>query len=128
MRTKKLVKPIRAIIAVRIRTWWDKANGNTYFSARAVVNGDYEHEVVLGMQYGCSSHAESEVRKALIAQYPRLEDKLMSGNLYAITEGMAYSVSYEEGTKRDCKRFGEPSPVAELYPTPPPLPSPTPYR
>lgn len=55
-------------IDINARTWFDKVNGNSYFSAIVVLNyGTPEaKEIKLPFQYGYGSQYEQEAKQALI--------------------------------------------------------------
>ena len=55
-------------IDINARTWFDKVNGNSYFSAIVVVNyGTPEaKEVKLPFQYGYGSQYEQEAKQVLV--------------------------------------------------------------
>jgi len=49
---------------VECREWFDKVNGNSYFSARVWVNGKWE--ITLPFQYGYEDHFKSVAVRALV--------------------------------------------------------------
>jgi len=57
-------------VRVRVKEWFDKANGNSYFSARVWVEGDLK--ITLPFQYGYGEHGLCEAIKALsnFTDYP----------------------------------------------------------
>jgi hypothetical protein len=56
------MKNINSIVTVS-RTWFDRVNGNTYYSAKAVVDGVVAAD--LHFQYGSGSQIEHDVFTAL---------------------------------------------------------------
>ena len=49
---------------IECREWFDKVNGNSYFSARVWVNGKWE--ITLPFQYGYEDHFKSVAVRALV--------------------------------------------------------------
>ena len=52
-------------VQIVIKEWFDKVNGNTYFSAVATLNGEYK--VKIPFQYGYGSHAIDKTARKLLA-------------------------------------------------------------
>ena len=107
MKPKKLVKPITLLIEIRVRTWWDKANGYTYCSARVVVNGDYDAEILIPFQNYSVNECYRHCIEAVIEQYLVLAKRLPRQAQYSISDGVYINRTVEECTLRDCKNFGE---------------------
>lgn len=101
--SNKTFTPVR----VRIKEWFDKANGNSYFSARLWF--DERLIVVLPMQYGYGEHGVSEAVKALAAcqEYPVMRQGL--GYWRYCEENQMKLEFYKETKclKRDVKAWGE---------------------
>jgi len=59
-------------VRVCVKEWFDKANGNSYFSARVWVEGDLK--IMLPIQYGYEEHGVYEAIKALsnFTDYPSM--------------------------------------------------------
>ncbi len=51
---------------VECREWFDKVNGNSYFSARIWINGKWQ--ITLPFQYGYEDHFKSVAVRALVAE------------------------------------------------------------
>ena len=43
-------------ITIIAKEWFDRVNGNSYFSARVFINNDSENPVILPFQYGYGDH------------------------------------------------------------------------
>ena len=58
--------PSQNIYAI-IRRWWDKVNGNSYFSCRVTVPLEEGKRIsfVIPLQYGCGSHPKYEIVETL---------------------------------------------------------------
>lgn len=95
---------------INAKEWFDRINGNSYFSAIAIA--DYgtpdEKRVTLPIQYGYGSHYEYEALKAL-------SDKLGLGydgkkgcpSLWARDNGIIYRCSKQKNCrKREVVAFG----------------------
>ena len=72
MKTKKikpvkLIKPIKFLVSVYVRTWFDKINGNSYYSAIIIVNGSYDTAYRIPFQYG--SISDYELLKIIVSQF-----------------------------------------------------------
>lgn len=103
---KKLPKPIRLLIEIRVRTWHDKMYGNTYYSARIRINQDYANDLIIPYAY-----SKSDWRQDLLAEIqnrfniPRGIDLCGSDSELA-AQGIHISVSNLATTKRICREFG----------------------
>jgi len=94
-------------IRVVVKGWFDKACGNSYFSARVWVED--EQVLVLPIQYGGSEHGVSEAIKALAAlpDYPNI-CRIQSYWSYCEENKMKLDYDKVEGClKRDVKAWGE---------------------
>lgn len=80
------------------REWFDKYNGNSYFSARVYRNGDLLK--VIPFQYGYGSSFEYAAKDALKEIYPKMPD-LYGSELFTTTE------KHENCLQRDCKAWGD---------------------
>jgi hypothetical protein len=95
-------KPKLRSIFVEAREWFDKVNGNTYFSARVFVNGKLEG--YLPLQLGYESQFEYEATKWLLDN-GFIRERIAP--LWRLREDGVdvYTVKYSAGY-RDTKRFG----------------------
>lgn len=96
-------KQISRSVFVEAREWFDKVNGNSYFSARISIDGKVVH--ALPFQYGYETKFEHEASQWLMregyltsAPSPLWRLKYLGIDVY--------TVKYP-ATKKDTKRFGE---------------------
>lgn len=104
---KEFVSPHIRSVFVEARQWFDKVNGNSYFSARIHING--EVAIVLPFQYGYESDYQHEAVRALnragfVSEQVRTLWVLRSA-------GVDFYATIYEAKKADVKRFGQ----AEVY-------------
>lgn len=101
-------KQISKSVFIEAREWFDKVNGNSYFSARISIDGRVVH--ALPFQYGYESQFEHEASKWLME-----EGYLTSAPspLWRLRDlGLdVYTVKYSTN-KKDAKRFGQ---IMERY-------------
>tara|TARA_R110002012_G_scaffold106893_1_gene248464 strand:- start:90 stop:470 length:381 start_codon:yes stop_codon:yes gene_type:complete len=100
-------EPIRYIIEVK--HWYDRTNGNPYFSAR--VYDLHMHLIsVHPFQYGNKSHAKEVVVKPIWRAYntvyeePNTTDEYISARV--VKYGMCY-FNHQDELKKWCKQWGE---------------------
>jgi hypothetical protein len=67
---------VKRSVFIEAREWFDKVNGNSYFSARIWVDGEIVS--VLPMQYGYESHYKTVAHQELIALGYFTETQLIS--------------------------------------------------
>jgi len=103
---KKLKKPVKVIIYIRIRSYWDKTNGNNYCSARATVNNDYDNEVVYPLQYNHTDQCKREVLDLISKQFKGLAMVDLNYDSEALANGIYIDCNTEYTNQRDAKRFG----------------------
>jgi len=108
---KKLPTPIRIIINIRVRRWFDKYYGNSYHSMRVTVNNDYENELVVPMRYGqYDSRGMRELIQNKFAikcrKYKLYDGTVVAGNILN-DDSILVVESFSDVTKRECKAFGE---------------------
>lgn len=84
-----------------IREWFDKINGNSYFSGRIVVNFSEKSEKTLFLpyQYGYGSAWEDAARKILGWEEPMFWSECQKNEI-------VLRVNREYSTKREAKAFG----------------------
>jgi len=95
-------------VRVRVREWFDKANGNSYFSARVLVGG--ELKITLPFQYGYGEHGLDEAMKALsnLADYPDMAVIRQAPWRYCEENKMKLEYYKEENClQRDVKSWGK---------------------
>jgi len=107
---KKLPVPIRILINIRVRRWFDKYYGNSYHSMRVIVNNDYENELVVPMQYGqydSSGTRELIQNKFAIKcrKYKLYDGRLVAGNILN-DDSILVVESFSDVTKKECRQFG----------------------
>ena len=97
-------------IDLTVKTWWDRVNGNTYFSGHIVIDYGMETEktILMPFQYGYGTHSEWMAKTALqeAGFIPRDED----AGLYMHCEKnkIIYRYNKQEGCLlRDVKAFGK---------------------
>ena len=107
---KKLPKPIRTIINIRVKCWRDKMYGNSYHSYRVLVNNDYANELVGGFRYG--RYEQQDVIKEVLNKF---SIQVAPCTLYngEVVQGFVYqdasiliTEDVEHTTKAVAKRFG----------------------
>jgi hypothetical protein len=107
---KKLPAPIRTIINIRVRRWFDKYYGNSYHSMRIIVNNDYTNELVIPMCYGSydSSGTRELIQKNFAIKcrkYKLYDGTMVAGNILN-DDSILVVESFMDVTKRECKAFG----------------------
>lgn len=82
-----------------IKTWFDRVNGNSYFSARIY---DLKNDLVavVPFQYGYGTHPDFVAIKA-IQNYEGIHE--VSNSTFQRTK----IITHDYGLKRDCVRWGE---------------------
>ncbi len=98
-------------IDVNSKEWFDKMNGNSYFSSRVTINFGMKTErtIKLPMQYGYGSQDEREARVELIkAGYiPAISTAGAGFSSLSRSLGIIYRHSKQEGCKKaDVKEWG----------------------
>lgn len=94
-------------VRVRVKEWFDKVNGNSYFSARVWVEDNLV--VVLPLQYGYESHGVDRAISELagLPYYPNRGEREAYWR-YCEENKMKLEYDKEENClKRDVKAFGE---------------------
>jgi len=94
-------------VRVRVKEWFDKANGNSYFSARLWVGGALV--VVLPFQYGYGEHGLCEIMETLsnLPDYPN-KTRMQAPWLYCEKNKMKLEYYKEEKClQRDVKSWGK---------------------
>lgn len=108
-RLKKLIKankpaPVKYDVTIRAVEWFDKQNGNSYFSAVGWING--VQLVALPMQYGYGEHYADQVLRALskLKLIPLDYPETWRGDL--LKKGIKIDQSITRGCKkRDVENF-----------------------
>jgi hypothetical protein len=110
---KKLKKPIKTVIDIQVKTWFDKYYGNSYHSARVTINNDYINQLVI--PYQCGNFDKSDVLKQLpdlyqlkIAKYTCYDGTVVKGSIVQ-DESILVIEHLEAVPKVRCKSFGEKS-------------------
>jgi hypothetical protein len=109
---KRLAKPIRTVINIRVKCWRDKMYGNSYYSYRVVINNDYGNELVGSFRYG--SYEQQDVLKEVLNKFAIsvAPYKLYSGEVVHDFVHQDASIlvieNISETTKSRCKLFGVP--------------------
>lgn len=97
-------KPIIGSIYVHGKTWFDKVNGNSYFSARIEING--EEVARLPFQYGYGDQYLYEARKVL-TEKGLIADRI--GALWQLRdENISVYYVLEEAKKSEVVGWGKP--------------------
>ena len=101
-------------IDITTTTWWDKVNGNTYFSSRITLNYGMEDvkEIKLPFQYGYGSQDEQEAKAELIKQdilkIPNTCTKFDALSMICRESGIIYRhTKIENCKKKEVKEYGE---------------------
>jgi len=93
-------------IDINAKEWFDKANGNSYFSALVTVNYGMDDEKTLKIpfQYGYGNQYEWEAQSTLAKEYELPDSIAMSR--YCRENGIILRSNKEKNCrKRDCKEF-----------------------
>ncbi len=97
-RTKTSLKSVH----ITAKEWFDRVNGNSYFSCQVIVNNKYK--IVLPFDYGYGDHFVDMACKELVKLGLTDKDLYCWGN----REGISFeSVKVENCLKREVKSFGE---------------------
>ena len=91
-------------IHVEVRTWWDKINGNPYFSAKIYVNSEDVGLIPFG--YGSDDHAIDEAAD-LLAREGYLPEGSGSPAWYFRENGIKFSQSIVPVLKRNVIAFSK---------------------
>ncbi len=97
-RTKTSLKSVY----ITAKEWFDRVNGNSYFSCQIIVNNKYK--IVLPIQYGYGDHYVDMACKELVKLGLTDLDLYRWNNRKAIRFD---SVKMENCLKRDVRSFGE---------------------
>lgn len=97
--TNKTVRTPQRSLNIEAREWFDKQNGNSYFSARIWIDGEIVH--VLPFQYGYGDHFVSMAERWLIdnGYLTGLDNEHLS--TYARDHGFDYYTSKTDALKRE---------------------------
>lgn len=100
------VKKIERSLFIEGREWFDKVNGNSYFSARIWVDG--EQIAILPFQYGYGDQFQYEAQKKLL-DLGWLPQEGKSNGLWTIAKelGFDYYAAKSSTTKREMFRMYE---------------------
>ena len=91
-------------IHVEVRTWWDKVNGNPYFSAKIYVNSEDVGLIPFG--YGSDDHAIDEAG-GMLANKGYLPSRVGNPGRYCRENGITFSQSIVPVLKRNVIAFGK---------------------
>lgn len=97
------IKPAKLpkyLVSVYVRTWYDKVNGNPYFSAIIIVNGSYEKAYKMPFQYG--SITDYELLEIVVSQFDFGKTINTVDDLRQDKSIVVHS-RFEQTTKRLCK-------------------------
>lgn len=99
-------------LTIIAKEWFDRVNGNSYFSARAFIDNDTENPVILRFQYGYGDQYLYEMKNELVKRgiLPDNEDTKHCCLTRYLREEMNINVintKHENCLKRDVKRYGE---------------------
>ena len=92
-------------IDIQAKEWFDKANGNSYFSGTITLNKGTETEetFLMPFQYGYGSQYEQEA-KAILTQFNKISTDFESLLRYCQRVGVRLNSNIERGClKRDLK-------------------------
>lgn len=95
------------VFQVTIKEWFDKVNGNTYFSARGLLCEEGKEDVTfeLPFQYGYGSHSEFEMGR-LLAKHFGEEELNAPLSLYCRDiKGIKLFLSRYPASKKEVKNF-----------------------
>lgn len=95
---------------ITAKEWFDKANGNSYFSARVIINYGEEDAttIYIPFQYGYGSHYEYICFKALQDKdlIPKQNSMLAPWRYYQDHNIIARTAKIENCLKRDVVAYG----------------------
>ena len=105
MKTKKikpvkLTKPIKFLVSVYVRTWYDKINGNSYYGAIIIVNHSYDKAYKLPFQYG--SISDYELLQVIVDNFD-FGKTINTVNDLRNDKSILVHSHFERTTKRLCK-------------------------
>jgi hypothetical protein len=104
---KQIIKKAKCITIIG-KQWYDKVNGNSYFSARVYVNNDLK--LYIPFQYGYGSQYEVEAGQELKKQGYLPIDKEYSKciSILCRENNINYLAFISENcTQKDCKKWGK---------------------
>lgn len=91
---------------IHAKEWFDKVNGNSYFSARATINYGTQDEqtVYIPFEYGYGSFYEQKTREVLVEM-----GLIENVSFYELREGRVIIRSHKESKckKSEVKQFGQ---------------------
>lgn len=94
---------------ITVKEWFDKVNGNSYWSSRAIVNYGMKTEktIVSQFDYGYGSHGENATWGNLKRIF-KIEDNSPYPSMYCKENGIIYRYSkIKDCRKRDVVAFGK---------------------
>lgn len=93
------------VIKVEGRRWFDKVNGNTYFTAAVYLNGEIVTK--LPFEYGYESHYEDRAMHEFWKSHtaPKGFDTDFTHCSYLQDYGVTYSASAKDVLKRELHKF-----------------------
>jgi len=96
-------------LTVIAKEWFDKANGNSYFSARIFVDNDTENAIILPFQYGYGSQYEWEAHQELVKRglLPEESEKSVLSVACRDKDINLICTKHENCKKRDVKYYGQ---------------------
>lgn len=99
------VTPQIKTIDIHAKEWFDKVNGNSYFSARATINYGMQDEqtVYIPFEYGYGSFYEQKTKEVLVEM-----GLIENVSFYDLRESGVIIRSYKESKckKSEVKQFG----------------------
>jgi len=96
-------------VDVKALEWWDKVNGNSYFSALVTLNYGRpdQVEIKIPFQYGYGDQYTCEAGQAILKLFPRCKEAKEPGNfpLWRFCRGRRIDLrtNKERALKRECK-------------------------
>lgn len=98
-------------IDITAKEWFDKINGNSYFSAQIVVNLGYPDEITIycPFQYGYGSHYEYMSFAAIqeAGLIPKIDAMVSPSAFYRENNIIARATKKENYLKKDVKAWGK---------------------
>ena len=92
-------------INIHAKEWFDKVNGNSYFSGTVTITKDTSEQetFLMPFQYGYGSQYEQEA-KAILTQFNKISTNYETLNSYCKREGLVLISKIEKGClKRELK-------------------------
>jgi len=94
------------LIHTTVKQWWDAMQGNTYFSARIMVIGVLETEIIyVPFQYAPDDHYKEVLLEAVHARFPRAKPARTLWN-FCESRTICLRARVSRVSKKLCKNYG----------------------